>query len=50
MGAEGVRLNSDIVTLYYITDCFDHSYGIVDDTEIQNVVSQYVEVFAAATR
>jgi hypothetical protein len=33
-----------------MTDCFAHTYGIIDDTVIKNVVSQDVEVFAIATR
>jgi hypothetical protein len=42
--------NEPIVTLYCVTDWFADSYGIVDDTVIRNVVSQYVEVFAVAAR
>jgi hypothetical protein len=50
LAAEGVRLNRDVFTLYCMTYCVGHSYGIVDDTVIINVVSQYVEIFAVATR
>ena len=49
LAGEGVRLNSEVVTLYCMTDWFAHSYGIVDDTVILNVVSRYVEIFAVAT-